>query len=222
MDEQVVAARRLVETARPYLRRGDMDALAEKLCEEWSPECLGPLLSSEHRQVAQTAAACVGLIGDMSMAASVAELLHHEDECVVAAAEDALWSIWFRAGGPAAQTVLTGIARAIQTGDRDTVVPKLSALIRAHPSYAEAYHQRSQAYYLQNSYYLALRDARKAHALNPLHFGALANQAHALVGLGRPREALRVYRQVLRLHPTMPGIREALGHLQRQFVAVEV
>jgi tetratricopeptide (TPR) repeat protein len=220
MDEQLAAARRLIELAKPYLLREDRDGLAGQLSDRWSPECLRLLLSSDESEVARTAAACLGLVGDLSDGASLAGLLHHQDAAVVAAAEDALWSIWFRAAGPMAQSVLTRIVRGIRAGETENVVPLLTELIRAYPCYAEAYHQRSQAYYLQNCYQRALRDARRACELNPLHFSALANEAHALAALGRSQEALATYRRLRRLHPTMPGIHEAISHLRCHLAAV--
>jgi tetratricopeptide (TPR) repeat protein len=86
--------------------------------------------------------------------------------------------------------------------------------------YAEAYHQRSQAYYLANSYHFALRDARRGCELNPWHFVALANQAHSLAALGRLPEALEKYTSVLELHPRMPGIHEAIERLRGRLTLV--
>jgi tetratricopeptide (TPR) repeat protein len=222
MDEQLVVARRLIESARPYLHCGDRDGLAARIAEEWSPECLRLLLTSDDAEAVAIAAACLGLLGDRASAPAIAELLHHYDADVVAAAENALWSIWFRAAGPMAQAVLSRITQDLTAGEIENIVPMLTELIRAYPGYAEAYHQRSQAHYLQNCYQLALQDARRAFQINPLHFGALANEAHALSALGRPREALKVYRQVLRLHPTMPGIRETISHLRQRVAPIEV
>lgn len=221
-DEVRRAARRLLKLARPYLRRQDRDGLAARLSEEWSPECLSLLLEVEDPEILDMVLTCLGLTADVDAAPSVARYLKHADPCVVAAAEDALWSIWFRAGGPMAQAALVRIVRSIRAGDADHVIAMLAELIRAHPDYAEAYHQRSQAFYLQGSYALALRDARRAARLNPLHFSALANEAHALAALGRPREALEAYRSVQRLHPSMAGVREAIDHLDGHVVAVAV
>jgi tetratricopeptide (TPR) repeat protein len=222
MDEQLLVVRRLVELARPYLQLGDKEGLAKRIEEEWSAECLRLLLTTDDGEAVAIAAICLGLIGDATSATALAELLHHDDPEVVAAAENALWSLWFRAAGPMAQTVLSRIAQSIAIGEVENIVPMLTDLIRAYPNYAEAYHQRSQAYYLQNSYQLALQDARRAFQINPLHFDALANQAHALAALGQYRDALQVYRQVLRLHPTMPGIREAISQLRRRLRPIEV
>jgi tetratricopeptide (TPR) repeat protein len=222
MDEQLVVGHRLVELARPYLQRGDRDGLAEQIAEEWSPECLRLLLTSEDVEAVAIACTCLGLMGHAPSTLALVELLHHDDPDVVTAAENALWSIWFRAAGPMAQAVLSRIAQAVTAGDIENIVPMLTELIRAYPGYAEAFHQRSQAHYLQNSYQLALQDARRAFQINPHHFGALANQGHALAALGRLRDALKVYRQVLRLHPTMPGIREAVALLRRRVAPIEV
>jgi len=221
-DGDRVAARRLLKLAGPYLRQGDRDGLAARLSEEWSPECLALLLELDEPDVVETALVGLALIGDIAAAPAIARCLHHVDPDVANGAEDALWSIWFRAGGPMARAALARIARSIKAGETENVIPMLTELIRAYPNYAEAHHQRSQAYYLQGCYEFALHDARRAVALNPLHFGARANEAHALAALGRPREALDAYQTVHRLHPTMPGVREAIDHLRERLSAVAV
>lgn len=220
MDERQIAGRRLVQFARPYLDQGDRDSLARCLAEHWSAEPLALLLDCEDADVVEVAAAGLGLIGDMSACPSLARLLHHDRASTVEAAEDALWLIWFRAGGKVGQAVLSRIARAINAHETENIVLMLTELIRAQPAYAEAYHQRSQAYYLRDSLNNALRDARRACELNPWHFGALANQAHALVGLGRSQEALKAYQAALRLHPRMYGIRDAIRHLRQLLTPV--
>ncbi len=221
-DEDRVAARRLLRLARPYLQRRAHDRLAARLSEEWSPECLILLLEIDEPRVVETALVCLGLIGTADVAPVVADRLRHDHPRVVAAAEDALWSIWFRDAGPMAQAALARIAQSIRLGQAQNVIPMLSELIRAYPDYAEAYHQRSQAYYLLGCYDFALRDARLATRLNPLHFGALANQAHALAALGRSQEALDAYRAVHRLHPTMCGVPEAIKCLRDHLLAPAV
>lgn len=221
MDEQIAAGRRLAELARPYIDSGDKDGLAQRLEADWSAECLALLLDDVDSGVVESAAIGLGLIGDMSHCPRLAELLHHEGQVVVLAAEDALWSIWFRVGGPVGRAALLKIAESIKAGATENVVPMLSELLRTLPTYAEAYHQRSQAYYLEGAYALVLRDARRAFELNPWHFAALANQAHSLAALGRMQEALRVYRQVVQLHPRMPGVRESIRRLRERLALVE-
>jgi len=220
MDERRIAGKRLTELSRPYLDVGDRDGLGVRLAEEWSPEPLALLLECDDTEVVEVAAVCLGLIGEMAACPSLARALHHDHAPVVEVAENALWSIWFRAGGRMGQAVLSRIARAITAHETENVVPMLTELVLAQPTYAEVFHQRSQAYYLLDSYDKALRDARRTCELNPWHFGALANQANALVGLGRLQEALKTYRAVLQLHPRMHGIRDAIRHLRQLLTPV--
>jgi tetratricopeptide (TPR) repeat protein len=221
MDEQMVAGARLVELAKPYVDRADMEGLARQLEARWSPDCLALLLENGDALVARLAAIGLGLIGDMPCCSALAKALHHDDPTVVLAAEDAMWSIWFRAGGSLGQAVLVKIAESIKARTIEDAVPMLNGLVRKLPTFAEAYHQRSQAHYLNGEYPQALRDARRASELNPWHFAAVANQAHSLAALGRMQEALGAYRHVLRLHPRMPGIRESIRCVRERLALIE-
>lgn len=215
MDELQVAGNRLIELARPFIECDDLDGLADRLQEAWSPECLRLLLTADQDETVQVAAVCLGLVGGMDDAPVIAELLHHEADAVVRSAEHALWTLWFRAGGPQGRAVLHKIARHIDEGDTENVIPILNDLIRVQPGFSEAFHQRSQAFYLASDYEKSLRDARRAFDLNPLHFGALVNQAHCCAAMDRMGEALRLYREVLRIHPRMSGIRRTIQVLRR-------
>src|SRR5262249_28574306 len=106
MDEQQAAAHSLIRLARPFIISQDRDGLAEKLGHVWSADCLKLFLNSLDVDVVKTAAYCLGLIGTMSDSPALVELLGDGQPLIADTAEDALWSIWFRAGGPIAQTVL--------------------------------------------------------------------------------------------------------------------
>lgn len=213
MDEQGIAAQKLVELARPYLREGDRAGFAAAIEGTWSADCLLLLLGSDDVEVVQAATIALGLVGDMSICPVLIDVLRHDDGGLVSDGEDALWSIWFRAAGPVAQGVLTRIAPLIHEEEIDSVVPLLTTLIKSFPAFAEAYHQRSQAQYLLGRYEAALRDAKRAIDMNPVHFGAMANMANCLVALGRYEEALETYERVLAIHPRMPDIGVAIDQL---------
>ena len=143
MDQAHVVGRRLADLVR---REQSAPAkLAQSLNAEWSSDCLGLLLACDDAEVAEAAALSQGLIGSMADVPALARCLHHEDARVAGAAEQAMWSIFFRAGGDLAQSVLTRIAGSIDKGDTENAVPLLTELIRTHPAYAEAHHQRAQA-----------------------------------------------------------------------------
>jgi len=220
MDETQVAAQSLIALAAPFIKREDRDGLAEKLRESWTADCLKLLLNSPDVETARTAAYCLGLIGKMPDSASLVDLLGHEELLIVDRAEDALWSIWFRAGGPIAQAVLYRIARSLREGETRTSSALLTELIKSYPTFAEAHHQRGQAHYLMSEYSAALRDARRATELNPLHFAAFALLGHAQSSLGRYEESLMAYREALRIYPRMPGVRESIQHVRNRLAAI--
>ncbi|HWL92135.1 MAG TPA: HEAT repeat domain-containing protein [Phycisphaerae bacterium] len=216
------AATRLLVTVEPFETSGDLTGLTRVLRDDWTPECLMPFLTAGDEKVERTAALCLGLIGDSAACQALVSLLHHSSAVVVATAEQALWTIWFRAGGQTAQAVLCKIIERMYDRETDNAVPMLTELIRAFPHYAEAHHQRAQASFLQSAYASALRDARKAHRENPFHFGALATQGHALAALGHRSEALAIYREVLMLHPRCEGIEDAIGELRGRADRAEI
>ncbi|MEK6644806.1 MAG: tetratricopeptide repeat protein [Planctomycetota bacterium] len=216
MDEQKAAANRLLHLARPFLDRNDPDSLSEQLQLHWSPECLKLLLDEKEERVVETAATCLGLIGDMSAANALAYLLHHDSPTVIEAAENALWHLFFRDGGPLGQAVLYRISESIKSQQCENATALLTELIRVHPTFAEAYHQRSCAYYFNNEYTSALRDARRACELNPLHFAAWTMVAHAHSAMGRFTEALSAYREALRIHPNLAGVRATMHEVREK------
>lgn len=216
MDQQRAVGLRLLDLARPFLDQKDHDGLAARLAEEWSPDCLVLLLSNHDYEIVEVAARCLGLTGGMSHARSIAALLRHEEPTVVSAAEIALWNIWFRDGGELARRMLYKIAISLNDGETENIVPILTDLIRQRPTYAEAFHQRAQAQFLQENYAAALKDARRALQFNPLHFSAMALCGHCLSCLGRLEEALNAYREALEIHPSLSDIRTAIQRIRRR------
>lgn len=219
MDENTVAGSRLLELATPYLARTDRDGLALALRESWTVPCLMLLLDQSDPVVVATAALCVGLIGNADSLPRLAALLHHSDEQVVEAAEEAMWTISFRAGTPLEQRILWRIAESIRAGESENVAALLKPLIRADRRFAEAFHQRGQAYYLDGGFAQALRDADRTIAINPYHFAAHALRGNCLAALHREKEALEAYRRVLQIHPRFYGARDAMHFLQRHLAA---
>ncbi len=214
MDERSQAGTSLCALAHPFLERQDRDGLAAALSARWSPECLALLLDHASEPVAHVAVVCLGLIGGMPQAGAVAKLLHRDSITLAEAAEDALWGIWFRAGGPDAQRALR---RAVDLGDRQVpqrAVALLDGLIARQPDFAEAHHQRGLAYSLLGWHEPALRDARRAARLNPLHFAAWACQGNCHAERGEHTEALECYRAALRIHPRLHAVRQSIRELR--------
>ena len=216
-DQANLVGRRLVDLV--HRERSTPAKLVAALQEGWSPDCLRLLLASDDNEIVESAAQSLGLTGSMADVPALAKRLQHEETAVSRAVEQAMWSIFFRAGGDLAQAVLSRIAASIGTGDTETVIPLLTELIRIHPAYAEAYHQRAQAHYLADRYDAGLRDAKRVVRLNPHHFEAVALQGHCLGALGRWTDAVQHYQAALKINPRMTAVRRAMRGVRSRSAA---
>lgn len=205
--------RRLLHLGQPLVEAGRFADLAGALRSEWPAERLSQLLQSDAADVARIAAVGLGLTGDMTACPALSTALHHADARVARAAEQALWNIWFRAAGPRARQTLNAIIRQRQIADAGAQ-DELDRLIRRHPTFAEAYHQRAIAHCLSGRWHEALRDYARALHLNPHHFAAKAGQGHCLAHLGRHAEAVASYRAARQMHPRLEGVRQAIRRLR--------
>lgn len=120
---------------------------------------------------------------------------------------------WSKSGSPAMDLLLQRGADAIEAGNPTRAVEHYTAAIDYAPDFAEAYNGRATAYYLTDDIGPALADLQTALTLNPQHFGAMKGFAIILEELGRPEDALEVYRQVLAIHPQDADVAGAVDRL---------
>lgn len=213
MDGLPHVAENLCALADRFIGRGDLAGLETVLRARWSPECLVPLLNDFQVDVVRTAATSLGLIGEMPHCEPLAALLHHEERAIIDTVENALWSIWFRQGGPDGLRSLRMAANLVERRLPERALNILDALIVRDSRFAEAHHQRSIARCLCDQYPAALGDARRAVRLNPVHFAAWAGQGNCLTHLGRYAEAHECYGEALRIHPRLDIVRESMREL---------
>lgn len=120
---------------------------------------------------------------------------------------------WSKSGSPAMDLLLQRGQDALDMGDAPRAVEHFSAAIDYAPDFAEAYNGRATAYYLTEDIGPALADLQMALTLNPRHFGAMKGFAILLEELGRPKDALEVYRRVLAIHPQDADVAGAADRL---------
>lgn len=202
-----------VRRVLPLVQRGETANLIAALDRDWSVFKLLPLLRSGDREIVRAALTCLGHVADRSASDAVAACLAHEDEQIVAAAENALWSIWMRAAGPVACEQLAHAVSRLEAEDHHTAVRLLRGLTATHPDFAEAHHQLALAMHSLGLCEPAEASYETAYRLNPHHYAAAANLGHVAVERNDFSAAHRWYKASLRVHPRQPELQAIVPRL---------
>ncbi len=120
---------------------------------------------------------------------------------------------WIAAGGPTLALITSRALDAILKKDYDHALDLIETAIALDPDYAEAWNQRATIHYLRDNYGQALVDLERTLALEPRHFGALADLGQVFRDLGDKPRALAAFRAALKLNPNMKKVREAADKL---------
>lgn len=206
--------RKVVAAANRCRRIRSDEGMRAYVAAHWTAGALLPWLGGDDSEAVAAAATCLGCIGDASLSPSLAPLLHHADPAVTAAAELALWGVWFRSGSASSQSRIGRAVLLVQKEQLDEAVALLNAIIAGDPGFAEAWNQRAIAWYLRSDFCRSMADCKQVMALNPYHFGAMAGMGHCFAHLGRHAEALDCYHAALAIHPRMDGIRQSIRQLR--------
>ena len=197
----------------PYLFRGDVLGLQEALGRRFPGDALVAYLGHPDKATVKVALTCLGLVGRMRHCSPVARFLADEDPHVVRFAEHALVSIWHRAGSGAPNSLLREAVTLREQGRHDRALLLLNRLVFESPRFAEARYQRAVVQYLRGAYREALADARRTLRLNPTHFASCELIGHCHTLLGQYDAAIRQYYAVLKIHPQLEGVQEALRQI---------
>lgn len=138
------------------------------------------------------------------------------DPAASAQIEERIYALWSQSGSASMDLLLERGREALEAGDFKTAVAHFSALIDHAPDFAEGYNGRATAYFMAGQFGPAIEDIGKTLAINPRHFGAMSGLALILQELGRPEDALEVWRQVEELNPHREGLADAIQMLERQ------
>ncbi len=180
----------------------------------WSVGDLVQLLNSAESSLAVLASHALGVLGGKASVFPLAGALRRDETDVVGAAEDALWRVWFTEFGRDVRRRLREAVDLIEQGRRFAAIAVLDHILERDPSFSEAYHQRALAYYLDDAHAKALRDALRAVAINPCHFGAHVQAGHAHAALHQYEAALMCYHDALCVHPRLPGVRQNIRRIR--------
>ena len=140
------------------------------------------------------------------------EQLRNAEPEAVELIESQIVTLWSRSGSPAMDLLYRRGEEAMDEGAPDIAVEHFTALIDHAPDFAEGYHGRATAYYQLGLFGPAIDDLRQTLVLQPRHFGAMTGIAVVLEEIGRPEDALEVWRKVAEFAPNDP---EVVGVIER-------
>ena len=105
---------------------------------------------------------------------------------------------------------------ALEAGETLEAIGHLTALTDHAPDFAEGWNTLAMAYFGADRYGPALDAIRRALALNPRHFGALAGLGRIMEEMGEDRAALAAFRAAHAINPHQGGIEAGLNRLERK------
>ena len=208
-------AGRFVAEVRPLLEANDLPGLVAHLGGRYDPPQIAGLLNSPCPEARKVAALSLALIGRCDCIPALVEHLGEADPTINEMAEHALWSIWFRGGDAAANTLVLRGCDALNEGEAEDAAFYFSAAIARCPDFAEAWNQRAISLYLLGRFDESRRDCERALELMPCHFGAWSGLGHCHAQAGQMHSALDCYRRALTINPHLDGVAETVQSLER-------
>lgn len=131
------------------------------------------------------------------------------------AAEDEIWAIWMAHPNARAGRALNLATSDIAARRYDIAETRLTLLLRNCPDYAEAWNKRATLYYMLGRDDECIADIRRALALEPRHFAALAEFGEICVAHGDNRGAQLAFTAALRVNPHLANIPRTLPAADR-------
>jgi tetratricopeptide (TPR) repeat protein len=124
--------------------------------------------------------------------------------------------LWRISGSATIDLLIARAEQFIKESDLDLALKILDAAADISPEDAEIWHQRAQVYILKQSYERALADLRRTLSIDPRHYRAINELGRMQEELGDKKEALRTYREALKVNPFLDDARRAVDSLSRE------
>jgi tetratricopeptide (TPR) repeat protein len=212
----------LVEYFETLAKDSNIAEFRDRVAARYSEDTLCQILTSSPAVTARRASVlALGSLGNFQRSNRVlGRALRDADFGVRRLAEQALWSVWFRADTPENNRALQQVVALMAREEFGLAEALVSRLIVAAPGFAEAYNQRAIIYFQQGRFAESARDCQRVLSSNPYHFGAMGGMAQCLLQLNRPAEALKTLRQASRLRPYDAFLRETIRDIAAQIEPV--
>jgi len=198
-----------------YLDDQDTAGLISKVSRHYTSGTLQRLAGHDDCKVRRAAVLALGFVGDYSENHTLGRALLDDDRTVRTLAENAIRSIWTRAGSEDQRQLLSAIIRLNTAGQHEEAIRQATELIEQAPWFAEAWHQRAVAHANLCCFSESIRDCHQTLEINPYHFVAAAGMGKSYLKLDNHVSALQSFRRALRLNPNLEGIRAQVVRLAK-------
>ncbi len=216
MSEPTVRRPVLSELYEQFLADRDHAAFVHRVAQRYNTATLERLTIHRSRLARRAAALALGAIGDYSSNPVLGHALIDSDRGVRNLAETSIRALWCRDGNWNQQQQLTRIIALNAAEKHDAARLAAARLINENGCLAEAWNQRTIAYFALGRFAESLADCRKTLELNPFHFGAAAGLGQCLLQLGEHQSALDNFRHALKINPGLEGVRANVVYLQKR------
>ncbi len=138
------------------------------------------------------------------------------DEATAKAIEDRIWALWVVSDSDTCNLLMTRVKAATDGKEYDLALKLLDAIVALKPDYVEAWNRRAAIYYVRNDYGHAIADLGEVLAREPRHFGALSGLGMILQEIGDDKDALKAYRNALKIDPHLEHIPDVVKELSNK------
>ena len=126
-----------------------------------------------------------------------------------------IWQIWITNNGD--ETSVDMMYRGINfmdTGNLSIAEAVFSKIIDRDPGYTEAWNKRATVRYLLNNLRGSEADIYEVLVREPRHFGAMSGLGLIKMQQGKLKEALVIYKDILKIHPNSPDATQMVPRLK--------
>jgi len=139
-----------------------------------------------------------------------------DDEEAAKAIADAIERVWLHSGSATVDLLMERYAKAMADKKHDLALKLLDRVVELAPDFTEGWNRRAYVYFVKSDVERALGDLRRTLALDPNHYKALDGLGQILREMGQKKAALKVFKQLLDVHPYWSGAKQAVEELERE------
>ncbi|MGE0609629.1 MAG: tetratricopeptide repeat protein [Pirellulales bacterium] len=205
----------LEECYDDFLVDQDSAAFIQRIATRYTLGTLERLVQCGQRPRRRAAVLALGYLAGYEANEVLGRALRNNDRLTRNLAENAIRSIWLRAGNDRERQELAAIVRLNSMQQYKEALRRSNELVHAAPDLAEAWNQRAIAYYCLGRYVESINDCRQALELNAYHFGAAGGMGQCYVQLDDLPAALDCFRRALKMNPNLEGVRASVSYLER-------